>query len=278
MKYFKKLAPIWIPFSDTRIGIYASSASYYLLLSALPAGVLILYVTPHLSVAFPVWQMLTEQLLPVAVQELIAQLFEQISHKTPAYLLSISTLTALWSASKGVLAMTDGLEAVVGAQRTKGFFLRRLKAIVSLLLLGTALLVLSITAVLGGMITKEALSGQSLLLSLYRCKTLLCWLFAAVIFYLIYRYLPGEKMSIKACVVSASIVSAAWITFTGGFSLYIRFISETENMYGGFGLLLLSAIWLKLCMHIVLCGGKLCKLLSDGTYHPICIIKNSWKR
>ena len=277
MKQWKKLSLLWEPFTPVEFYIYSACASFYLLLSILPACVLALSVIPYLPVSQIVWDAIITQLIPSPLQTLAVELLRTVFQASSGLIVSASVFTTLWSASKGVLSMMDGLNAVAQFPRLKNFVRRQIKAIVSFFILGSGIISISIILVFGDAIMGDLLSNIPLLYRIYQYRAVISWLFMTGAFMLVYRLLPSNKIPIKYCALAACLVAAAWILFSHMFSIYVSFFSAHRRIYGGIGLLLLTAIWLRVCMLMVLYGGKLAKLVADDQYHPIRIIHSAWE-
>ncbi len=251
------LKGLWRPFTENQASVYATSACYYILLSLLPASMLLSSLLPRLPVSARAIQQSLTQLIPEQFLSLLPLLFPFTGSPVLA---SASALVLLWSASKGVMAISDGLCALTGAELRKGFFRRKLGAMVSFLLLAVLLILVLILYVFG-----EYLAG------------FLGWLFApatlAGIFAVAYRYLPGHLLPFRYCLLGGVFAAGGWVIFSSLFSLYVSFANGFRLRYGSLGLVLLACIWLQFCISLLLYGGQLSALLFRREYHPLTILK-----
>ena len=261
MKHWNALQRLWTPFTRSPAAVYGTSACYYLLLSLIPAAVLLLHLVPQLPVdRLPA-------LLPRQLQPMVAEILEQIQTAGSWTAASLSALLTLWPASKGILAIYEGINTVMGFPVSQRFFRRRLGAIA---------LFLGLAAVLAGLFRVQQL-GQLLVPGLFRFSWMAAVLFLWAFFALLYRLLPKRRVAPGPCVLGGLFAAAGWTALSWLFSLYIRYFSRYQQLYGSIGLLLLAFIWLKICMLLVFYGGILASLAARDAYHPVRILKEVFR-
>lgn len=270
MKRISKLSQLWKPFLRKNISIYAAGASFYLLLSALPASALLLSVVPYLPVPEEFWTSMFEHVVPSAFLPVIYALWEKIYLNKSLTALSLSALTTLWSASKGTLFIMNGLNAALEFPVPRGYFRRRILAILYFLFLTISFLIILIGIVFGRLILRLLIHSRYVYFSISGSFMLLL-----ILFTLIYFLLPTKKLPLKSCLWSGLFVSLGWLLFSVLFSIYVNLFSEYTELYGIIGLLILAAIWLRFCISVVLYGGIFAKLKADNCYHPWEIIKQA---
>ena len=280
MRRWESLRQLWAPFIRSPISLYAAGASFYMLLSALPASAFFLALLPYLPVTQTTWTQILEQAFPAPFLPIVFALLQAAAARRSAAMLSLSALTALWSASKGILALMDGLNAVLSMRHTKLYILRRLTAIAYFLLLEAGLLAMLGLYVFGRQLLDGCLQWfpgfselMRLLLQLRAVYTVLPFgfLFAAVFY-----FLPARRLRFRYCLAGGVFSAAGWLILSLGFSIYVNYISNMDRLYGGLGMMLLAAFWVHSCMVLVLCGGLLAQLLASGQYRPLLILKDTF--
>ena len=167
---------------------------------------------------------------------------------------SLSAIAALWSGSKGSLALTEGLNAVMGVSGQQGYFRKRFMGIRSYLLS---------FAMLAGFLALHTAVPWALTL-----------LPVCVLIALLYRVLPRRKLSVRSCMIGGIFAGLGLSVLSEIFSLYVRFFDKYHLVYGSIGLLVLVFMWLRLGILLVLYGAILGDLLEKKAYHPIKILKN----
>ncbi len=277
MKLWKKLRPLWSPFWNRKISLYASSVSFYMIVSLLPSALLILSLLFRFSITEEKLLPFLQTILPSHLITIIQYLEDTLpSHSSVIFSFSIFTL--LWSASKGVLSIAEGM----GGIENRGFLHRRITGIVYFLFLWIAITVMLIAHVFGQAILNLLLSYAGAVSQLWQLLLRLRFLYTiglfSVFFAVVYRVIPERKARKTHCLISGCTVSVAWTLFSWLFSLYVNHFASHQRLYGGIGLLLLSSIWLHICIILILQGSVLCQLLSDKSYHPLQILKAAFQK
>lgn len=258
MKHWKALQELWTPFTRSPANVYGSSACYYILLSLIPATVLLLHLVPELPI-----ERLSE-LLPQQLRPMAQEILRQIQDAGSLTVASLSALLTLWSASRGILAIYEGMNQVMGCPVSHRFLRRQLGAIA---------LFLGMAPILTGLFHLMQL-GQRLLPVLLQFSWLAAILFLWAFFTLLYRLLPKCRIPIAFCTLGGFFAAGGWTALSWIFSLYIRYFSSYPQLYGGIGLLLLAFIWLKICVLLIFYGWILASLTAQERYHPIQILKH----
>lgn len=254
MKRWKKLQRIAAPFRDSPASVYASAAGYDILVSLLPSAAFVLSLIPYLSVNKDILALWIDQLLPEPFEPMAVYVLTLANQRASAAFLSITALATLWSASKGILAVRDGLDAVLGCEPSRGFLRRRWMGMVSFLIMAGILAAL--------------LAAQSL------TNDFLFWFFLMALLAIAFRFLPKYELPFSCCLIGGCFSGVGWCLLSRLFSLYVNHFARLQ--YGSIGLLLLACIWLKLCIILVFYGALLGKLIHTDEFHPIDILKDAF--
>ena len=280
MRRWESLRQLWAPFTGSPISLYAAGASFYLILSALPASAFLLALLPYLPVSQATWTHILEQTFPAPFLPIVFALLQAAAARRSAAILSLSALTALWSASKGILALMDGLNAAMSMEQKKLYILRRFTAIAYFLLLEAGLLAMLGFYVFGRQILDGCLRwfpGLSDLMHLIlRLRVVYTVLPLGFLFAAVFYFFPARRLRFRFCLAGGVISAVGWIVLSLGFSIYVNYISNLNRLYGSLGVILLAAVWLHSCMVLVLCGGLFAQLLSNGRYRPLLILKDTF--
>lgn len=262
MEKWKQLQLLWQPFRPKSVSICASAAGFYLLLSLLPALILL----SSLLRVVPVDPMQILHVILQGVPSTFHNIFFQIAavHTSPTFAaVSASAFTLLWSASKGVQALMDGINAVLNNPHQHGFLKRRLIAMGYFLLILPVLLCYPVFICFGRLFPSGILIGSIGL---------------ALIFTMIYRLFPSEPIGFLYCFCGAAAAALGWMLFSRLFSIYVNHISGVNTLYGSVGLLISLLLWLQISLSILLYGCILSQLLQAGTYHPFRILRTFFRR
>lgn len=278
-KRWKILSELWLPFSKTHISLHVSAASFYILLSLLPAFALSLTILSLLPVTSKQWTQLLEDFVPVLFHPVIAYFSAEIEPKHPSSLASAWAVLTLWSASKGVMSMTDGLTSILETQNQRGFIRRRLDAMAVFLLLAITVSTTLILHVFGKRFLLQSTSLHPLFVNLfiilYRLRYLYSLLILSVLFAVLYWLLPGRPFRFRTSLAAGVLSAISVMLLSTAFTIYVNYMQSYHKLYGWLGLFLLGCIWLQLCMRLLLNSVLFIKLLRDDQYHPLTILKRS---
>lgn len=246
LAFYRRISLLWTPFTCKRPSLYAAAAGFYLTVSAIPAAVFLLGVLSRFPAVLQAGADFLLSVIPSAFAPLVTAAVKEAAGAGGAAVLSLSALASLWSASRGVLALTDGFRAVLELPLDeRGFFRRRLTAAGLFLLLAAAGLL--------------PFPGGSL-----------APLWAG--FCLLYSVLPQARLPFRCCVAGSGAAALGWMLFSAAFSAYVE---RSSGLRGGLGFAVLALIWLHCCMQLLLYGAILAKLLAEGRWRPLKILRNA---
>lgn len=270
-----KFKELWSPFSSKTVSVYASSVSYYVLLSLIPTALLLFSLFSTLTFS-EAWMAVLQHFLPAPLWDLTRQILTYIHEQNTINLLSFSSLMALWSASKALLALRHGINIMVDAYNDERYLARRIKAFILLmitmgLLFTIAIVLLWSSSFFSALHSDKIRSYLPIRISIrYLSTQLVLFLVFTIVFY----YLPERKLRLRSCLIGSTFSSFIWMLLSWIFSIYIQHISSYAEFYGTLGLILLALIWMHICTKVILYGSRLCFLIDQDLYHPIQILKS----
>jgi membrane protein len=258
----------------TGMEVYASHAAFYTMVSAVPL----------LLLSF----MILRLLAPVGADEVFLVLKSYLPQQIGSYLpddlfknagasslplLSLSALAMLWSSSRGINALSDGVRAVYGRKRAQGYFQKRVAALaltfalLFLFVLALVLLVLGETFLeLLGREASDA-SGSALFLAVRLAPAVTFLLFCGV-FTLMYKSVLADGSSLKEHFPGAAFAAGGWLFYSSALSFYLtHFMPSKYILYGSMGALVLLMLWVRALMTILLFGAELNVYFKERTLH-----------
>ena len=114
-------------FKAAQVTTYASSAAFYIFLSIIPIIVLLFTIVPYTPLTQEGVLKVLLEILPDSLDSFTTGIVAEVYDKNIA-ILSVSAVVLLWSASKGMQAITLGLNSINGVKETRNFVLLRLEA------------------------------------------------------------------------------------------------------------------------------------------------------
>ncbi len=239
-----------------RIPFYAANAGYFIVLALFPALVLVLGVLRYTTLDAGDLMAVLESFIPSALLPAAEKLIISTYAHTSGAMVSISAVSALWSASRGVYGVMMGLNSIYDAQESRGYIRTRL-----ICMLYTFALLLVLILTLGLNLFGEAL--ENLLPWAVDLRFFLLLLLQTALFMAIYAVLPNRKNPIGDCLPGAVLASLGWLIFTELFSLYVLYFRSYASIYGSVYAVALSMLWLYCCLSILFYGGALNVLLAE---------------
>ncbi len=85
----------------------------------------------------------------------------------------------------------------------------------------------------------------------------------AVLFMVLYRFVPNRKARRIRQAPGAAFAAVCWYVFSIVFSLYVEYSPGLANMYGSLTTIVLVMLWLYFCMYIILIGAEINSYFED---------------
>ncbi|MGI6096156.1 MAG: YihY/virulence factor BrkB family protein [Lachnospiraceae bacterium] len=246
--------------SKDHVSAYASQAAYFVLVSIFPFLLLLMTLIPYTPLNK---QEIIDAILlfiPENFQGMILGVVNEVYAKSLA-VVPVTAIAALWSAGKGVQALTNGLNCIYGVEETRNFLVTRFRAILYTLIFIFAIVMTLILLVFGNGIqirlTKYFPGLFHVLEMIIGLRTIVTLLILTVVFLLLYKFIPNQKRTIKSQLPGAIFTSMAWSLASFGFSLYFDLKGGIGNMYGSMTGILLVLLWMYICMYLIMLGAEL---------------------
>ncbi len=175
---------------------------------------------------------------------------------------------ALYSASKGMASLMEGLNIVYDESETRGFFKRLATTLVLTLFLILGL-ILGLVATLAvpvilNMLTVSGWLASVLSLSRWVILALLAMTGLAVL----YRYGPARENAQWRWITPGAVAGCLlWIAGSVGFSVYVSNFGSYNETFGSMAGVIILLVWLWISAFIVLLGAELNAEIEAQTKH-----------
>lgn len=249
------------------ISLHAAYTSFFLVLSVFPILVVLFCLLGYTSIGLEEVMALVSGVLPDALEPLAVRILSGAYENTSAPVLSLSILTALWSAGRGMRGLLMGLNSVYGLKENRSYFVTRS---ISVLYTFLFLIVLVLTLVLH-------VFGTTIL-DYLRMTTNPFWMFVTdvidlrfflllilqtVLFAAMYAALPNRRNRMGESLPGALLTAFGWLTFSDLFSIYVEHFQNYANIFGSVYAAALAMLWLYCCICIIFYGGALNRYLME---------------
>jgi membrane protein len=169
----------------------------------------------------------------------------------------IGILLALYSASKGIQAMVEGLNIVYDEDEKRGFVkLTLVTLILTVGLIAMMIVALGLIAVLPALLGNLGL-GEVLRVVLTYARWPLLLVVALIGLAILYRYAPSRETAQWQWVSPGAVLATVlWLIGSIVFSIYVRNFGSYNETYGSLGAVVILLMWFWLSAFIVLLGAE----------------------
>lgn len=253
--------------ADLQVPLYASHAGFFLVLAVFPILVLLLCLVRYTGLQVETLTGLLEGVIPAALLPAVKKLILNTYQNTSGVILSLSALTALWSASRGIHGLRTGLNAIYDVQENRGYLRTRLLSILyTFALLLVLLMTLGLHVFGTSLLQLTHLADSSLLVFLDRVLDLRFFVLVGVqtlLFAVMFMFLPNKHNRFGESLPGALLASVGWLVFSDLFSAYVENFTRYAIIFGSVYAVALSMLWLYFCLCIVFYGGALNHYLME---------------
>lgn len=259
-KQWKRIIKISDCVVENHVGAYASQSAFFFVLSLIPIILLLLTMVQYTPVTRSDVMKAVTEVFPKTVTPFLLSIINEVYSQSTA-VIPVTILVALWSAGRGVLAMTSGLNCIYQSTETRNYFYLRLRASVYTVLFLLVIISGLLLAVFGNRISVFVEMNVPVLEKavefLIRIRTTLTVGVMMLFCMLLYQFLPDMKIKTQwKHQIPGSVFSAVgWQVISLIFSVYLDIFEGFSTMYGSLTTLILVMLWLYFCMYIILMGG-----------------------
>lgn len=179
--------------------------------------------------------------------------------------MSIGIVFSLWSASAGMSAIMDTLNAEYGVSESRSF-LRKSATAIGLCIACASLMVCAVSIVLGGASLVRAFSlGSYYSLMLKMALWPIALAFVLFVFALIYFFGPNIKEQKWHWVTPGALAGLfLWLLASFSLRIYLHFFDRYSATYGSLGAVIVLLLWFYLTGASVLMGAEINTVLENA--------------
>src|SRR5699024_3005819 len=246
--------------AQSHVGAYAAQSAFFFVLSLIPIILLLMTMVQYTPLTRGDVMTAVTEVFPKTVTPFLISIINEVYSQSTA-IIPVTIPVALWSAGRGVLAITSGLNCIYQSKETRNYFYLRLRASVYTVLFLLVIISCLLLAVFGNRISIfveiNAPVLQKAVDFLIRIRTSLTVGVMMLFCMLLYRFLPDVKIRTKwKHQIPGSVFSAiGWQIISLIFSVYLDIFEGFSTMYGSLTTIVLVMLWLYFCMYMILLGG-----------------------
>ncbi len=256
---------------EDKVTVYAAQVSFFIVISAIP---IIMLVIPLIQFLIPLSrETVVRTILAVLpdskdLEALVVSLINDVYTNSAGTIVSVSTITVLWSASKSIYSLQQGLNNIAHIKETRNIVVQRLLSIfytigfvfVLIFAIGVLLFGNRLQLLLESWLPHLAHFSSVIILFRTSLSIALFMLF----FVFIYTILPNKRQSFWRQIPGAAFTTFGWMIFSYVYSLYIDHVADFSYIYGSLTAIILLMLWLYICMNIVLLGAEINYMLEEN--------------
>lgn len=250
-------------------GAYAAQAAYFFVLSLIPIFLLLLAAVQFTNVTTNEVLQAVMRVFPETVEPLIRSIIVQVYTQSQG-VIPLTVIIALWSAGKGVLSVTSGLNTIYENTETRNYIYLRIRASLYTVIFLLAILLSLVLSVFGNSISLmvyEHIPFLSRVVDfIIRIRTFVTLIVLTIFWDLVYKFLPNRqhmmKTTLRRQLPGAVFTACGWLLISFFFSVYLDVFTGFSSMYGSMTTIVLVMLWLYGCMYIILLGGEVNAILE----------------
>ncbi|SFP95002.1 membrane protein [Lachnospiraceae bacterium XBB1006] len=254
MKVVAVLKDILKELRKDNVGAFAAQTTFFLMVSAIPALILFLFIFQH--TALREYQLLTliRTYFPEQVSAFLISIVHEMYRNSPG-VFSVALIGALWSSGNGVQVLTNGLNVIYGIEENRGWLVLRIRAIFYTLIFSISILMTILGLIFGDLIRQKVLTKYPIIHSAVRfvvhIRFLALFIILFFMFLCILKFLPNRKASFKSQLPAATGAALAWVIMSYLIAVYVKYF-HGFSMYGSMTTLMLILMYIYFGMYILL--------------------------
>ena len=241
------------------IAAFAASTAFFLFLSMIPLLMALCAILPYTALTESNLISAITRFTPDAMDGLVISVVSDVYARS-AGTITIFAIVTVWSASKAMLALIRGLNAVNDFEERRNYFALRFIACIYTVIILAAMIEAIFVMVFGNVIVDLLLIDipplHIVVQFIMHFRFLLSWVVLTLIFALIYAFVPGSKMRFKRQIPGAAFAAILWGAASYVFSVYVDNFNGFGT-YGGLTTVVILMFWFYLLMYILLIGAHI---------------------
>ena len=266
---YQKILNMTADVTEDHVGAYAAQSAYFFMLCMIPIILLLITMVQYTPVTKADVMTAVIQVFPTSVDSMITSIVNQVYNQSSG-IIPITVVVALWSAGKGVLAMTSGLNCVYKCNETRNYIFLRIRATIYTVMFILVIIFLLVLSVFGNTLNIFIAAHVPILKNLadrlIAMRTIITPIVLMIFCLLIYKFLPNRKDKLRKQLPGAVFAAIGWMIVSWIFSVYVDIFKGFSDMYGSLTTIVLIMLWMYFCMYCILLGGELNMMIYDKMF------------
>ena len=268
-KYFYQVKTILDNMKDDHVSESSAECAYYVILSFIPFTILVITLIQFTNIESSQLFEIISRIIPDNMKDLFLGIVREVYSKSIGTV-SISLIVTLYSASKGLFALTKELHLIYNYtdNKKKSWLYLKIISIMQTIIFILTLVLCLFAMVFGktilvtvkenfGVFTNYTLNDVIITRTVFL-------IISFVLLLLMYKFLSRHKMSLKSQ-LKGSIISAICINIVSYiFSRYLEIFKGFSTTYGSLTTMILVMMWTYVCFYIIFLGAEINKYYNNN--------------
>ncbi len=258
---------------EDHVAAYAGQATLFILISFFPFLMFLLTLIRYLPITESNIMIIIDYMFPNNISPMFIRVIAEAYDKGSATIMSITAVTALWSASRGFIALARGLNCVYGIKETRGYLKTRIASALYTLVFALILVITLVFLVFGNRLyvwlgsVFPVIKDTALIIISLRAIVGLAILI--IFFIILFLAIPNRKSKLTDELPGAIVAAGGWMGFSYLYSFYIDNMANMSNTYGSLAAIIFLVLWLYFCMYILFIGGEINDVLASKSIQDL---------
>lgn len=253
---------------EDSVPVYAAQATFYIIIASIP---FLMLLTTLVRFFIPITRAdLTAAAVaffPDSFESFITQVIGELYIKSPASIISVAAVTALWSASRGIAAVRCGLNRVYHVEGSRNYVKSRGMSLVYTLIF-VVLIIFCLAILVFGNSILSVISGKfpavgRIVGGFLQVKSLISIVLLSLFFTSLYTFLPAHKVTFRGQIPGAMVAAIGWTLFSYFYGIYIENYSNYSYIYGSLAAIVLLMLWMYFCLILILIGAEVNEFVDE---------------
>lgn len=261
---YKIIQRISTNMGNDHISEFSAQCSYYTILSFIPFVIVLITLIQYTNIDQKTLFDVISKIIPSSMNEFVIGIVREVYSKSIGTI-SISIIFTLWSAGKGLFALTKGLHSVYNTDEDseKSVIYLRIVSLVETIIFIVLIMIGLVLLVFGNSlksIVQQHFGGLENFNMFSQIITEIGFVFITfIIFLFLYKFMPKHKVTFKSQIPGAIFGAIALNVISFIFSKYLDIFKGFSITYGSLTTLMLIMMWTYSCFYSLFLGSEINK-------------------
>lgn len=265
MRIYRWLKPFLNKLTHDNIYAIAGQSAFFLLLSAVPLAIFGVSILQNLYIPVETLNSFFSIVFNEEVSQSFAQFMSNVYESATGVSL-VAIIVTLWSAAKGIQAITNGLNRVHETYENRNWLVLRIRSmlytVVFILILLATMLIVVLGSTINGLLREYHIKIPGIFGVFYHLRFGIIFVYLVVLFAMIYRNVPNltraerKKYGFLYQLPGAFFCAVSWLALSLGISIYVDDFNGF-SIYGSLTKLAVVMVWMYFCLVCMLLGAEI---------------------